>query len=587
MLNDPNLPARDRERFRAGIDPRTAKVQTRDFGALGNVTVNRFAASRFSFVDGVFIPDGASGKAQIPISARGDTIEGLPATSGKAWDMIRNGPVSSQHSPSLDGIDFTGAGRSLLGLHANAGITFDLEAIRAAAGYQGQPLRFRSQLGYFGAEGAFHADAWIFVDGSKRAEYRGLKRAQGLQQVDLELPAEAKLLTLVATDGGNGYSHDQIGFGDPRLHPDSSKEHSPQQREQLAKLRARQRRIADSLEQLGAPPRFYGVTPVEAAVDVRVFSRGNPESPVGEPLPPAGLSCLKMLEPGLGDLDSSSDARRASLAHWITDPANPLMPRIIVNRLWQWHFGRGIVNTPSDFGYGGGRPSHPELLDWLAQQLRANDYSLKAAHRLIVTSRAYRQRSQTPPNAHGAEVDADNRWLWRQNPRRLEAEAIRDAVLAVSGKLNPQRGGPGFEDFQYQDAYAPIYKYTTADEPRLWRRAIYRFRVRTTPNQFLTSLDCPNPANLTPQRIVTTTPLQSLALYNNDFMLKQAQYFAERLQSERGDQPKAQADRAFSLAFGRPPQSRERALALQVIQQHGLFTLCRALLNANEFIYVD
>ncbi len=252
-----------------------------------------------------------------------------------------------------------------------------------------------------------------------------------------------------------------------------------------------------------------------------------------------------------------------------------------MNRLWHWHFGQGIVDTPSDFGHGGDRPSHPELLDWLAAELVRKHGSLKAMHRLILNSAAYRQDSRYAADAPGVSVDANNRLLWRQNPRRLEAEAIRDAVLFVSGKLNHERGGPGFEDFTYQDAYAPIYTYVTADEPKLWRRSIYRYIVRTTPDRFLTTLDCPDPANLTPKRMTTTTPLQSLALYNNDFMLRQARYFAERIEGEDA------VDRAFQWAFGRAPDKTEAALGKQFVDQQGLFAFCRSLFNTNEFVYVD
>ena len=271
---------------------------------------------------------------------------------------------------------------------------------------------------------------------------------------------------------------------------------------------------------------------------------------------------------------------------------------IAVYRLCEEAFFTGIPV----FGFGGGRPSHPKLLDWLAAELARQNWSLKAMHRLIVTSQTYqqtsrplpmlpsrpvngKQNSSVPGNVSPTEIDADNRLLWRQNSRRIEAEAIRDSVLFVSGKLNEKRGGPGFEDFQYHDAYAPIY--ITADKPALWRRSIYRYVVRTTPDRFLTTLDCPDPANFTPKRLTTTTPLQSLALYNNDSMLWQTRHFAERLQNDVGDTPAAQVRRAFALAFGRPPSAEEARLAVDLVKQHGTFTLCRSLFNANEFVYVD
>lgn len=588
---------------RNGIDARTGKVQTRDFGQLGNVVTNKFATSEFEFIDGVFIPDGESETAQIPVSSTGLTVNGLPSTSGMAWDMIRNGPVASQHSPVLGGVDFTKDGHSLIGLHANAGITFNLTAIRDAIleskqsnessdeTEQGRTLRFTTKVGYFGAEGNHRADVWVFVDGNKVASFKQLQRVDGLQTVDVELAGTAQFLTLISTDGGNGFGHDQIGFGDASIKPAQPRRLNDADLRKRSELRTELNRIKRELASLGPPPRFYGVVAEKTIPEVRTLTRGNPESPSGDPLPPAALSALSMLDPELGSIDSGQDDRRAALARWITHPSNPLFRRVIANRLWQWHFGKGIVDTPSDFGFGGGRPSHPELLDWLAQELLRRDWSLKSMHRLIVTSETYKQVSYSsenfPHHARGAESDADNRLLWRQNPRRIEAEAVRDSVLFVSGKLNLQYGGPGFEDFQYQDAYAPIYTYVVADEPKLWRRSIYRYVVRTTPDRFLTTLDCPDPANLTPKRLTTTTPLQSLALFNNEFMLNQASYFAERIRKEAGPDVDRQVRRAFELAFARLPSDREAKFARDLVDEHGLFPLCRSLLNLNEFVYVD
>jgi hypothetical protein len=209
-------------------------------------------------------------------------------------------------------------------------------------------------------------------------------------------------------------------------------------------------------------------------------------------------------------------------------------------------------------------------------------------HRLICTSHAYRQRSVDVPEAAAAlAIDADNRLLWRQSPRRLDAESLRDATLAVTGCLNPEMHGPGYRDFDYEEAYAPIYRYITPDSPELWRRSIYRFIVRSTPHSFMTTLDCPNPANLTPARIETTTALQSLALMNNDFMLRQAGHFAKRLEREAGTDPAAQVRRGFALAFTRAADDAELAAAVALVESQGLAQLCRMLFNANEFVSVD
>lgn len=567
----------------SGIDPRSTAVQTRSFGKLGNIQLNRYAAMKtLPLIDGVVIPDGgADGAAKIPVSSTGLTVSGLPRTSGQAWDAIRNGPVASQHSTELGGIDFADEGHSLLGLHANAGITFDLEKIRRQSGQTG--LRLTGQAGCFGAE-AGSVDAWIFVDGEKRFEKRGLQRGQGLARFDIALPESARFLTLMATDGGNGIGHDQLCFADARLLPDPPPVREPALKARLAALKKELADAESAVARLGPPPKVYAV----AAFDpppVQVLRRGDPESPAGDPVPPLALSALPMLTPELAPADAPEAGRRRALAYWLTDPRNPLTPRVIANRLWHWHFGQGLVTTPSDFGLGGDRPSHPELLDWLAQELLAHDGSLKHLHRRILLSAAYRQQSAVREKP--AAVDTANRLLWRQNPRRLEAEAVRDAVLRVSGCLNLERGGPGFEDFEYTDAYAPIYRYITADEPALWRRSIYRYIVRTTPDRFMTTLDCPDPANLTPKRLNTTTALQSLALYNNDFMLRQARHFADRVEREAGADPAARVRRAYELAFARPPDDAEAEKARRFADGNGLFALCRALLNANEFVYVD
>lgn len=568
-----------------GLDVRTGKVQTRPFGNLGNVVPNHFTKVDFDFIDGVFVAQGEEGQARIPISSSGLTITGLPTTSGMAWDMIRNGPVASQHSPELDGVDFTKPEHSLLGLHANAGITFDLATMRQAANLG--DLRLKAKLGYFGAAGAYRADVRIYLDGRLVLEHLHLNRAQGLQAIDLEIPESIRFLTLVATDGGNGYSHDQIGFGDAMLIPAAAMNESPREAARLSKLRQAREALERQRAQLGAPPRFYGVVADANVPEIRVQRRGDPEAEAGPPLAPGALQLLPMLSPELTPLEASDAERRQALARWITHPDNPLTPRVLANRVWLWHFGEGLVRTPSDFGLGGDRPSHPELLDWLALRFQQSGGSMKELHRLIVTSRTYQQSSSMAQDSRGSRLDAGNRLLWRQNPKRLEAEAIRDAVLATSGCLNLEAGGPGYEDFTYKEAYAPEYTHITADSPPLWRRGIYRYVVRTTPDPFLTTLDCPDPANMTPKRMTTTTPLQSLALFNNGFMLKQARYFADRVKQEAGTDPGRQVAHAFELALGRSPSTEELRLARELAAKQDLFSLCRALYNANEFLYVD
>ncbi|MDR3402601.1 MAG: DUF1549 and DUF1553 domain-containing protein [Chthoniobacter sp.] len=348
------------------------------------------------------------------------------------------------------------------------------------------------------------------------------------------------------------------------------------------RLKARRAEVDRQIKAVPLPTKVYAIQSSAPEI-VQVLNRGNPETP-GDAVVPGAIKWAT-LPMSFGGQEMTDGQRRLALADWIVDPRNPLTRRVIVNRLWHYHFGQGIVSTPSDFGHGGDRPSHPELLDWLADELLARGWSLKAMHRLIVTSRTYRQSSHY--DAKAAAVDAQNRLLWRANPQRLDAESLHDTVLAVSGTLNPSMGGPGYHDFEYTEAYAPIYRYITADRPGLWRRSIYRFVVRTTPQQFLTTLDCPNPANLTPARVTTTTALQALALLNDEFMLKQAGYFAQRVEREAGTDAQTQVRRAFELAFLRPGTDAELSSAEKYCAGHGLAALCRLLLNTNEFVYLD
>jgi hypothetical protein len=337
---------------------------------------------------------------------------------------------------------------------------------------------------------------------------------------------------------------------------------------------------------LPAAEKVYAITTEPTPAPIKIQRRGNPEDQTEE-VAPGALAWLRHSPPILGDNALPEGERRRALAEWITSPANPLTRRVIVNRLWHHHFGAGIVSTPSDFGLGGDRPSHPELLDWLADQLLKNQWSLKSIHRLILLSHTYRQLSDTDStHANAPALDAQNRLLWRQNPRRLDAESIRDAILSVCGSLNTAKGGPGFRDFKYTEAYAPIYEYITPDSPDLFRRSIYRFIVRTTPHRLMTTLDCPDPANLTPARVQTTTPLQALTMSNNPFILKQSAHLANQICSAQPSL-ETQVHHAFRAILQRPPTPAESLAASRAVEQTSLAELCRTLLNTNEFVYID
>ncbi len=579
-----------------GIDSLTGKPQSTKRGFVEGVQPNVFVKSSVKFIEGVVIPDKSD--EGTPISSTGLRVKNVPKTSGQIWDAIRFGPVNSQFSTTLDGTDFATGDHTLLSLHANAAITFDLKALREASGLT--ELRFTATAGYFGETPKNGASFLVYVDGEAKAERKNIGRDDGGIAVEVSIPATALFLTLMATDGGNGIGHDQICFADPWLLPAQSSPKSDEDRAELARLKVRRAEIEQQLASLPAPARLYGVL-TETPPVIKVLARGNPEQPAEE-VAPSALSSIAALPADFGTSQATDADRRKAFAKWVTSPANPLTRRVIVNRLWHHHFGTGLVETPSDFGLGGGRPSHPELLDWLAEELLERRWSLKSMHRLICTSATYRQQSgsvskaNTETNAiRGRDLDAGNRLLWRMTPRRLDAESLRDAVLTVSGKLNRQMFGPGYRDFEYQEEYAPVYRYITADSPDLWRRSVYRFAVRTSTHPFLTTLDCPSPANLVPARNVTTTALQSLALLNNDFILRQSDYFAQRILDEarlaQGTDavlpPAIQVTRAFQIVFGRQPTPPEATAAQTLLESRGLPVLCRMLLNANEFAYVD
>jgi len=303
-----------------------------------------------------------------------------------------------------------------------------------------------------------------------------------------------------------------------------------------------------------------------------------------EAVQPGALSQVPGLSAELsGDASAGEPGRRLALARWLVDPKNPFTARVLVNRVWQYHFGRGLAPTSSDFGRNGLAPSHPELLDWLARDFMEHGWRLKRLHRMIVTSYAYRQTSAVNPR--GAKVDADNRLLWRMPLRRLEAEALRDAILQTSGTLERRMGGPGFALFKYRVVNIGIYEPLDDYSPATWRRSVYSLAARSIRDDLLGNFDCPESAQRAPRRNATTTPLQALSLLNGPFAVEQAKHLAERVQREANDQADAQVDQVFRLALGRPPTDEERRPAVALVQHRGLVPLCRAILNANEFMH--
>ncbi len=328
----------------------------------------------------------------------------------------------------------------------------------------------------------------------------------------------------------------------------------------------------------------YACTPKPPEV-TRLLQRGNPGTP-GDPVAPKGIAAVSTLSP---DFELAPDApdqlRRVALANWIASKDNPLFARVIVNRVWQHHFGAGLVDSPNDFGFSGGRPTHPELLEYLSQWFVENGWSLKQLHRLILTSSTWQQSSVR--RAECATIDAENRWVWRVTPHRLEAETVRDAMLSVSGMLNPQFGGPPYQDFRTFNFNSQFFEMLDPETPDAHRRTIYRTWIRSGRSSLLDALDCPDPSTTAPRRAVTTTPVQSLSLLNNSFVLRMADASAKRLEAKDLSGTAARIDHLFLLAYGRHLLEAEKTPLVEFAEQHGLSALCRVVFNSNEFVYVE
>jgi hypothetical protein len=339
----------------------------------------------------------------------------------------------------------------------------------------------------------------------------------------------------------------------------------------------------------------------------------------GEAVSPGFLSVLSPMDTGMAvPVGEPGTGLRLRLAQWLTDPNHPLTARVAANRIWQYHFGKGLVGTASDFGVNGERPSHPELLDWLATEFIARRWSVKSMHRLIMTSSTYRQSSRW--DAAAAKADPGNRLLWRFSPRRIEAENVRDSILVASGSLNREMGGPGIypriDRAVIGTGSTNKWPVDVEEGPATWRRSVYVFQKRSVVLPLLEVFDCPDSTVSSPSRSASTIAPQALALLNNAFVLQQSQRFARRVLEEAGPAPADQAHRAFQIALGRKASERELAWSLDFLgkqalaheqnsqlssRQDGsgiaksadaaaflaLADLCHAMFNLNEFLYLE
>ena len=392
-----------------------------------------------------------------------------------------------------------------------------------------------------------------------------------------------------------------------------AKELEDEQKEEYERLRAE----SDAFDHLrpGEPPKATGVRDIgRQAPPTHILGVGSHEAP-GEAVRPGFLSILDpepAVIPHLPHVDSSG--RRTALAHWLADPENPLTPRVMVNRIWHYHFGRGIVATPSDFGLMGESPTHPELLDWLTDEFINSGWSVKHMHRLIMNSATYQQSSAYRDDAHRA--DPLNRLFWRFTPQRLEGEVIRDAALAVAGMLERKMGGPSVFPPLPVGAPTPRGGWDTPEDPKdAQRRSVYVFVRRNARYPMLLAFDMPDTHESCARRTVTTTAPQALLMLNNDQFLGWARGFAGRVLEANGTDWAGGISDAYTLAFSREPDGWEKdkaltfldeqtrliaerrqnggALALPAVIPEGVSELraaafvdfCHTLLNANEFVF--
>jgi len=348
---------------------------------------------------------------------------------------------------------------------------------------------------------------------------------------------------------------------------------------QLVEQLAKARHLRSEYNRLSAGPQVFAgvIRDPEPAFRLK---RGDPMQRL-EPVVPDVPDVLGSIAL---DSDSTDAERRIALARHLTSPENPLTARVMVNRIWQHYFGAGLVSTPSDLGKMGSKPTHPELLDWLAGEFVRSGWSIKHMHRLILNSSTYRQSHQ--PREEALALDADCRLLWRYPPRRLEAEVLRDSILRVSGKLNLEPYGPGFDFFNQSGGLSDYIPKEEFDENG-WRRMVYAKKIRMQQVDVFGAFDCPDAGQMASKRSRSITPIQALNLLNSTFVNRQAGFFADRVRAISDDNSEELVTSAVQLALGRSPTESESHELAKLCEQYGLEQVGRVLFNTNEFVFLQ
>ena len=433
-------------------------------------------------------------------------------------------------------------------------------------------------------------------------ELRARTERDWLDSGQSKLPAEAIAAYRISPNNRDSQQKQLVKAHSAEWQAELAAAASEEYRTQIAGL---EQTIQNLRQETPDLPRAYFLfedTPTPPASFLLLSGRA---SNLGPQMQPAVPVVLTQSQPKFEPTEIATSGRRLAFANWIVAPTNPLTARVIVNRVWQHHFGEGLVSTPSDFGHIGARPSHPELLDWLADWfVQDAKWSLKKLHRLIMTSRTYQSTSSSTEKQR--ELDPENKLLARYPQRRLDVEAIRDSILATSGKLNPEMYGPAVYlpiEASVVDAHPDKEtSWKNSTEPAIFRRTIYAYVKRTLLVPMLEVLDLCDTTNSTEKRSITSIAPQALTLYNGEFVNQQAGFFAKRIIAEVGHEPEKQIDRAYRLAFCRPPTTSEVTTVIQFLndesaaaaneskanpRESALIQLCRVLLNLNEFVYVE
>ena len=595
-----------------GIHPVTGKPTT---GETGFIPIERFdeliAVPSNPFIDGIFTPKSGSATA----TSTGVKIDGFRPSEGKTWDYFKYGPSSGSTTNSINGVDYGVAPNWMLALHANKGVTFDVQAMRSA--FEFRTSRFQALLGHGGAKGESQLDVAVYLDGHQVVNAANFPaQGEGLP-IDVAIGADVRFLTLLVTEGGQGISHDQAILGNPRIVPDKSQTPNESRKKRIAELERRRTELqlrldntaweddqigallmsrespvwfpieniyyllsrkekdsfrgtvnqldAIAVKHSGASARAMIVRDSEVLYDPVIFQRGNPGSR-GNPVPRQFLRVVseehrKPFSNGSGRLDH---------ANAIASPHNPLTARVWVNRVWMHHFGEPLVENPSDFGLRTPQPVHHELLDFLAAFLIENGWRTKPLHELIMTSAAWQRRSRLPESERmksQLQVDPDNRLVWHANRRRIDLEQMRDTLLFVSGTLDETMFGPP--------------KLITDTNNR--RRTVYAFVERQNLPNIIQTFDFANADTSTPRRTITTVPQQALFAMNSSFMTEAANRLASRTSGENT----ARVRQLYEWTLGRAPGEDELALATSFLSESNLEQLAQVLLMSNELMFVD